>query len=74
MKLFCFKKNKITSHTEKEITDLLDSIGDSVEKLDRIREEDEAERVMLKKASSALYKRCASLLKLVEDYEEQRNG
>jgi len=76
MRLFSglFKKRAVTTRTEKEICDLLESISASVKRLDEVREADDRERTLLKEASAALYKRCASLLKLVEDYEEAKNG
>ena len=72
MKLFRAKK-KVTKTTEKEIELLLHRIEESVEKLDKVWDADRAERILLKKVSKALYERCASLLNLVEGYEEQRH-
>jgi len=67
-------KNRITSHTEKEVEKSLENINKSINKLGKLYKDIAKEQKLLGNVLNGLYGKYRSLIKLFQNYEEQKNG
>jgi len=67
-------KNRITSHTEKEVAKSLENINKSINKLGKLYKDIAKEQKLLGNVLNGLYGKYRSLIKLFQNYEEQKNG